>query len=288
MKCPKCGFANNRPVTRCVKCGAGLPGEQRTSTEQETAQQARPLIPEWRKEVTRKAHEYGERKKVLTTPPGPLKEHGSDSEPATPEVPVLHKPEIPASVESEPVRTTPEVFPSQMKSSSEPLIQQSQPHRRLEFDLQEITPPDPELDSDTTEEPSLYLGRRLASLLVDHAILGGLAYAVAFFCHEVLSYDLKSVFESAPLPSLGAILLFHFLYYLYFHKIARQTPGQVFFSLEVRDPLSGGIASGKVFIRWAALVLLNVLNLLPLLFGKNFLLLDRLSGTQVRSFKEKH
>lgn len=287
MKCPKCGFTNNRSVTRCVKCGAGFPGEQRTSTEQETAQQARPSVPEWRKEVTRKAREYGERKKVLTTPPRPLKEQGSDSEPATPEAPALHKREIPASVESEPARTTPEVFPSQTKSSSEPLIQQSQPHRRLEFDLQEIAPPDAELDSDTSEEPSLYLGRRLASLLVDHAILGGLAYALAFFCREVLSYDLKTIYESAPLPIIGAILLFHFLYYFYFHKTARQTPGQVFFSLEVRDPLSGGIASGKVFTRWAALVFLNVLNLLPLLFGKSFLLLDRLSGTEVRSFKEK-
>jgi uncharacterized RDD family membrane protein YckC len=289
MKCPKCGFNNHRPGTRCVRCGNPFPElQQQLSIEPELVQQTKPSVPDWRKEVTRKAREYGERKKILTTPPRPLKENAND-----PEHSIRHKSIVPAveastaTIESEPIRITPEVFPPALKSSPQPLLRDPQPRRRLELDLEPILPPGIELESDTNGEHPLNIGRRFAALLVDHAILIGLTFAVTFFFREVLSYDLRTKFESW-FPIVAAMLLFHFLYYFYFHTTSRQTPGQVFLSLEVRNPSGGSISAGKVFGRWAALVFLNVFNLVPLFLGKNFLLLDLLSGTEVRSFKEKN
>lgn len=284
MKCPKCGFTNNRPGSRCIKCGAFFQEQQPPEIET-TMQQTKTAVPDWRREVTRKAREYGERKKILTTPPRPLKEHTSDSEPSIQHEPLRSNVEVSVSIEPESVRITPEVFRTPLKNAAQPLPRETQPRRRLELDLEEMLPLEIELDSDTPEEPSLHLGRRFASLVVDHAILVGLVFAVMFFFREVLSYDLKT--KLAWIPIIGAMLLFHFLYYFYFHKSARQTPGQVFLSLEIRNPSSGGLSTGQVFSRWAALVFLNVFNILPLFFGRNFLLLDLLSGTEVRSFKEK-
>ncbi|MCI0616788.1 RDD family protein [bacterium] len=289
MKCPKCGFTNNRPGTRCLKCGAPfLEQQQQLSIEPEPIQQTQPSVPDWRKEVTRKAREFGERKKILTTPPRPLKGHVGDHEPSMQHEPILPRVEVStATIEPEPTRIRSEVFPPPLKTSPQPLIREPQPRRRLELDLEEFLPPEIELESDTTEEHPLNIGRRSAALFIDHAILIGLAFAVMFFFREMLTLDLQTKFESGSFPIIGAMLLFHFLYYFYFHTTSRQTPGQVFLSLEVRNPSGGSISGGKVFGRWAALVFLNVFNLVPFFLGKKFLLLDQLSGTEVRSFKEK-
>ncbi len=290
MKCPKCGFTNHRPGTHCVRCGNPFhEQQQQLSIEPESVQQTKPSVPDWRKEVTRKAREFGERKKILTTPPRPLKEHANDPEPS-----IRHKPMVPAvevstaTIEPEPTRITPEIFPPTLKTSPQPLLREQQPRRRLELDLEQMLPPGIELESDANEEHPLYVGRRFAALLADHAILIGLAFAVMFFFREVLSYDLLTKFRSAWFPIVAALMLFHFLYYLYFHTTSRQTPGQVFLSLEIRNPSGGAVSAGKAFGRWAALVFLNVFNLVPLFSGKKFLLLDHLSGTEVRSFKDKN
>jgi uncharacterized RDD family membrane protein YckC len=289
MKCPKCGFTNNRSGTRCVKCGNPFPEQQQLSIEPEPAQQTKPSVPDWRQEVIRKAREYGERKKILTTPPRPLKEHANDPEPSIRHEPIAPAVEVStATIEPERTRITPGVFPPTLKTSPQALLREPQPRRRLELDLDGILPPGIELESDTNEEHPLNIGRRFAALLVDHAILIGLTFAVIFFFREVLSYDLRTKFESAWFPIIAAMMLFHFLYYFYFHTTSRQTPGQVFLSLEIRNPSGGSISAGTVFGRWAALVFLNVFNLVPLFLGKNFLLLDLLSGTEVRSFKEKN
>jgi len=283
-----------------VKCGTSFPEQQQLSVELEPVlQAAAAAVPEWRKEVTRKAREYGERKKILTTPPRPLKEQ--DPEPPVqqhrtvpgferivPRVePVVPRVEVSSAIEREP-QITPEVLPPPIKTSPPPLIREPQPMRRIELDVEELLPLQVEIESETTEEHPLYIGRRLGALLSDHVIMIGLVFAMSFFSRVVLNYDLRAKFESSPLPIIGALLLFHFLYYFYFHKTSRQTPGQVFLSLEIRNPASGSIPTGKVFGRWAALVFLNIFNIMPLFFGKNFLLLDRLSGTEVRSFKEKN
>ncbi len=287
MKCPKCGFTNNRPGTRCVRCGNPFPEQQQQLLiEQEVTQQT--SVPDWRKEVTRKAREFGERKKFLTTPPRPLKERVNDPEASIRHRPIASAVEVStATIEPEPTRITPEVFPPTLKTSPQSLVREPQPRRRLELDLEEILVPEIELESDTNEDHPLYLGRRFAALLIDNAILIGLTFAVLFFFREVLSYDLGTKFGSTWFPIVAAMLLFHFLYYFYFHTTSRQTPGQVFLSLEVRNPSGGSVSAGKVFGRWAALVFLNVFNLVPLFLRKNFLLLDLLSGTEVRSFKEK-
>ena len=300
MKCPKCEFTPSRPATRCVRCGTSFPEQEQLSIEPEPVLQAAAVVPDWRKEVTRKAREYGERKKILTTPPRPLKESASETpvrqersvprlERIVPHVdPVLPRIEVSAAIEPEP-QITPEVLSPPIKTSPPPpLIREPQTIRRIELDLEETLFPEMEVESETTEEHPSYIGRRFASLLSDHVIMIGLVFAVSFFSRVVLSYDLRAKFESSPLPIIGGLLLFHFLYYFYFHKTARQTPGQVFLSLEIRNPGSGSISAGKVIGRWAALVFLNIFNIMPLFFGKNFLLLDRLSDTEVRSFKEKN
>lgn len=305
MKCPKCGFTPSRPATRCVRCGTTYPEPQQLSIEPEPVLQAAATVPEWRKEVTRKAREYGERKKILTTPPRPLKEQDSEPavqqqrtvprferiaprvEPVLPRVePIAPRVEVSGAIEPEP-HITPEVLPPPLKTSPPPLVREPQPIRRIELDLEEVLPLEVEVESETSEEHPLYIGRRFAALLSDHVIMIGLVFAVSFFSRVVLGYDLRTKFESSALPFIGALLLFHFLYYFYFHKTSRQTPGQVFLSLEIRSPSSGSISAGKIIGRWVALVFLNIFNIMPLFFGKKFLLLDLLSGTEVRSFKDK-
>src|SRR5262245_20770227 len=300
MKCPKCGFTPSRPATRCVRCGTSYPEQQQLLIDPEPVLQAAAAVPDWRKEVTRKAREYGERKKILTTPPRPLKEHAIDPEPPlqqqrvmprveriVPRVePVLPRVEVSAAIETEP-QITSEVLPPPIEASAPPLIREPQPVRRIELDIGQMLPLELEVESETTEEHPLYIGRRFAAFLSDHVIMIGFVFAVWFFSRVVLSYDLRAKFESSPVPIIGALLLFHFLYYFYFHKTARQTPGQIFLSLEIRNPSSGSISAGKVIGRWAALVFLNIFNIMPLFFGKNFLLLDRISDTEVRSFNEK-
>jgi uncharacterized RDD family membrane protein YckC len=84
---------------------------------------------------------------------------------------------------------------------------------------------------------------------------------------------------------LGVFLLAHCLYYVYFYSTSRQTPGQVFVALELRDPLSSRISLQRILVRWLSMVILNVLNFIPLISKKNYLLLDQFSGTEIRSLK---
>jgi uncharacterized RDD family membrane protein YckC len=287
MKCPKCGFTNNRSGSRCLSCGTSFREKQQLTIEPEQVQQPAQTVPDWRKEVTRKAREYGERKKYLTTPPRPLKEHVHEPQPEQHES-IRTSVEVAAAVEPGPPPIAPEVFSPPLKPSHPPLPREPQPRRRLELDVTPEVKFPIEVEPEATEEPSLYIGRRFLALLIDHAIMLGLAFALMFFFRQVLSYDLKTKFESAWLPIIGAILLFHFLYYFYFHKTSRQTPGLLFLSLEIRNPSSSSISASKIITRWAALVFLNVFNLVPFFLGKNFLLLDLLSETEVRSFKDKN
>ncbi|PWT92572.1 MAG: hypothetical protein C5B54_03325, partial [Acidobacteria bacterium] len=85
-------------------------------------------------------------------------------------------------------------------------------------------------------------------------------------------------------PVAGALALIHGGYYCYFYKVFHQTPGQVFLKLELRDPVTGNIAIGKIITRWLAMVFLNLFNLVPLFWGSD-LLLDRLSRTYIRQLK---
>ena len=286
MKCPNCGSTNERTDTHCLRCGAELV-EHVTAADQETVSVGKQAVPDWRKEVTRKAREFGERKKFLTTPPRPLKEHASDSQSEESTVAPVQFREIekhaPAFIEppheiQHPKEELSVHTPPQIQDPVIPVMIQPQPsHQRFELDQQGML----QIQSESEPDAPLHLGRRAASLIVDHAILGIAIYVVVFIFREFFSYDIQSLIQSSPFALFSALLLFHFTYYFYFLKTARQTPGQVFFSLEVRKPLS----AGKIFSRWLSLVFLNVLNVLPLFFGKKFLLMDRLSDTEVRSMK---
>jgi RDD family len=296
MKCPNCGSTNDRTETLCLRCGSTLV-EHVTADVQEAVPVGQQVVPDWRKEVTRKAREFGERKKTLTTPPRPLKENVSEPQPevrapepvklreVTKHEPIFIEPEPQIAHPKEDLAThTP---PQPVENPVIPVIVHQTPApRRIELDqdVQQILV----LEEESEAETPLHFWRRTASLLVDHAILGVIIYVVSFILREFFNYDLRSLTQSAPLPLFSGLLFFHFLYYFYFLKTARQTPGQVFFSLEVREPLSGSIGARKIFSRWISLVFLNVLNVLPLLFGKKFFLMDRLSGTDVRSMKPEN
>ncbi|HSE42415.1 MAG TPA: RDD family protein, partial [Acidobacteriota bacterium] len=204
-------------------------------------------VPEWRKEVTRKAREFGERKKVLTTPPRPLKENPNEPhaahEPKSVKFQDLDKDE-PVFIEPPPLPPPlPPVPPPAIVTPNEEIstftppepidepvipviIQERRQQPRLELDLSEVVP----LIEESEHDLPLHVGRRAASFVVDHSIIGVVIFVVAFLCREIFSYDLQTVNQS-PVPFISGILLFHFLYYFYFWKTSRQTPGQVFFSL---------------------------------------------------------
>lgn len=321
MKCAECGSLNPARSVNCLNCGASLV-IPRTEISNES-------VPEWRKEVTRKAREFGERKKTLTTPPNPLK----TSVTAAPEEPApenrFHRPERPRP----PVAADPVKPPEPVKSApSEPLkleriepsddelpsfekpIEPSKPMpapTRLDpvIPIPSVPPQRPvfplkpqpeyervEIDNSTgylpfedeeEHHPGLMLGARSISFVIDNLIFAGAAYLVIFICKQFLGFDLLAQFKSSWLPAVSVLLILHCLYYVYFYKTSRQTPGQVFFALEVRDLAGGTVSFGKAISRWAALVFLNIFNFVPLFSGRDFLLLDYLSGTEVRSLKNR-
>lgn len=143
-----------------------------------------------------------------------------------------------------------------------------------------------EVDSSesTPEPPPRLLFRRACSLLLDSIILVVLHLALIYLVSQIISHPFQDLVTAAWIPLVSIFLLFHYVYYLYFYKTSRQTPGQVFLAIELRDPLSSRISFVKITIRWLSLVLLSVLNLAPALVGKP-LLLDQLSRTEIRSLK---
>src|SRR5688500_8335971 len=109
MKCLKCVFVTSESKVACGRCGASMPVKERgQSGADHRKPQAAPAQPPaasgpgrepgpaWRREVTRKVKEYGEKRKYLTPPPQPLKERN----PETDEAPA-------AAVESEPGPSAP-------------------------------------------------------------------------------------------------------------------------------------------------------------------------------------
>src|SRR5262245_12469344 len=111
MKCPKCGYLGSQFDQQCRRCGMPfVPPEppQRKPREQGEG---------WRSEVSQKVKAYGERKKILTTPPKPLK----DEAPEEIEPPTIRKPE-PEVRQSAPVRAA-----ANVRSNAEPAVQQPAP-----------------------------------------------------------------------------------------------------------------------------------------------------------------
>lgn len=317
MKCLKCGYVTSESKENCARCGSPLPvhGNARTrGVSRQTTPEARPAepaasssapssdsVPDWRKEVSRKVKEYGEKKRILTTPPQPLKDGESYRAQPDPEPPV--EPEQPApriaspafSRVEPPEPDSPAVMsvPDTPPAPSAPRETETRVPRHLPPLNEEIFAGDlnDEMFLDETEEGlsgsdvPLFLGRRSAALIIDSVILVALHALLLYLCAEIISYNFHDLFQEALVPLAAVFLLFHCLYYAYFYKTSRQTPGQVFFGIELRDPLAGTIALRKILIRWLCLVVLNVLNLIPLVMGHHFLVLDRASGTQIRTLQ---
>lgn len=145
-----------------------------------------------------------------------------------------------------------------------------------------------DMDVDPAEappkRPPRLLFRRACSLLLDSTFLVVLHAALIYLVSQIISHPFEELARGASIPLLSIFLLFHYVYYAYFYKTSRQTPGQVFFAIELRDPLSSRISLAKITIRWLSLVLLNIVNLVPVVLGKA-LLLDQLSRTEIRSLK---
>src|SRR5262249_18909088 len=277
-----------------MRCGVALPLKQNAQApDPKPAQPVKPPMPEpapvevasspqtpdWRKEVTRKAREFGERKRQLTTPPGPIKETPPvETQPPKrePAIRIVEEPPQPKPVPrpAQPIRSEP-VPPS----TTSPVLDVSPE------DLQGL---DEDLLESETQEPSasapIFLMRRLLALVADNTILLLVHLLLIYFCAVIINYDFRSLLRTAWPQLAGVFLFFHCVYYLYFWKSARQTPGQVFFGLELRDPNSGIISLGKIFTRWIVMVFLNVFNLLPLFWAKPPLT-DTLSHTEIRSLR---
>jgi uncharacterized RDD family membrane protein YckC len=256
--------------------------------------------PEWKKEVAEKVKAYGERKKRLTTPPGPIKENdGSEPEGTrtsrppgqepnhelTP-VPVFTKHADPVVERFEPAHEEP---PSrQPEQKVHPSIESVQSHP-LEVWTEDLVGEDKEEEvistKETTVSPGPYTLRRIAAGLIDSTIIIVLWIAFVGAFSMVTHEPIDALVKTAWNVTLPVFLLIHFVYYVYFFRATRQTPGMVFLSLELRDPGSSVIPIGKVLARWLAMVFLNIFNFLPVLIGKRFLLMDFLSATEMRSFK---
>jgi|GEM_PF-3453311 len=250
----------------------------------------KPETPEWKKEIAEKVKAYGERKKRLITPPGPVLE-SIDPPLNTREVPVVpsySKPQEP-------------VFQQIQEQHPETPLREPKPSPSLP--TEPLHPPSLEVWTDdlrgvsefeqvlvqAQEEHSVaggpYTGRRLLAGLIDHTILVILLLvflgAFSILTGESIDAQLISPWK----VTIPAFLIFHFIYYVYFFRATRQTPGMVFLSLELRDPVSSVIPVGKVLARWISMLVINVFNLLPVLIGKPFLLMDLISATEMRSFK---
>jgi uncharacterized RDD family membrane protein YckC len=305
MKCPHCGHVMSERRKRCGQCGSLLSAVRtepsaaslrEVSGSQTEPEEQKITEPEWRKEISQKVRAYGEKKKYLTTPPGPLKDQaGQDSEsrggPDTRES--SHAGSSAQSARQRPASAAQKSNGSgrsATKSSTfaTPHTQGSVPAGQSRADLKSADLPrefPPELEP--TEEPApgqLYLIRRAGALLIDSVLFSVVSFAGFWFYSWLLNRNWQEVLSQKSLATAGVFLLAHCLYYLYFYKTSRQTPGQVFFGLELKDPTSRSISTGKIILRWGAMVLLNIFNFLPLAFGKRYLILDRISETEIRSF----
>jgi uncharacterized RDD family membrane protein YckC len=307
MKCPKCGYVTSEHKHNCGKCGYAFPAGRAITpggTPPPPAPDPDPSslkpesiaeVPEWRKQVTEKVRAYGEKKKYLTTPPQPLKP--ASAEPLAERVDskaLVQDKNPPGRAPISPTRVAPAAEPSlappvdSAQVSADPAIQRPAriilPVEIQAGDLSGLDLEDEEGEG-ISDSQVLYLGRRAVSFLVDTLILVALHFFLIYICAEIIGFSYQQMLRQAWEPLAGVFLLFHCVYYLYFYRTSRQTPGQVFVAVELRDPMSGNVSAGRILIRWAAMVFLNIFNLLPLLKKRNYLLLDRLSGTEIRKLR---
>ena len=265
MKCPTCGYQNSPTRQQCVHCSASL---------LPVAAGGSNTTPEWRREVAEKVRAYGERKKMLTTPPRPLKEPSIPEENVTQDPPALEQQAGPILLPTpKPIKPVVPILQPEAEQAHIDIVKQ---------DLLCLEFMESPAESDQVRS---YLGRRTVALLIDTAILAALQLVLLALISRIVDVEILSLALSAWPICVSVFLGWHCLYYLYFYRTSRQTPGQVFVALELRDPGSSEISVSKILIRWLSMILLHFLNLTPLLWKQKWLLLDRLSRTQIRSVR---
>ncbi len=237
-------------------------------------------VPDWRREVSEKARAFGEKKKLLTTPQRPLDETRQE----------MAEPSDPLTTQDSPESDTPLSPSSGIEPEPRMILQTPEPESSVDLAPrvrpQDWIAPEPLEKHDSVQTGKQhFLGRRTASFLIDHTIIIVLSLLLLYVCGLIIGYDSWTVIRTAWVPLLGVFLLFHFMYYAYFYKTSRQTPGQVFFNLELRHASSSYIPFLKIFVRWMAMIFLNVFNFIPLAMKDGHLLLDQLSQTEIRSLK---
>jgi uncharacterized RDD family membrane protein YckC len=287
VKCPQCGYAISEKKRRCEQCGLPVSAMLKMATPQEQPEPPAPVavspeVPDWRREVSEKLKAYGERKRTLLTPPSPIKESEKHSSAGRSRPILMETPEQPTATAMRPVSRPERPAATQPANTSDVSANHlSAPHAEVwNTDFEELRR---DLEQETSEQ-NLFLGRRALSLLIDNTIIIVLCLVLLYLFSYSFSLDIMT-FALSYWPSItSVVLLAHCLYYVYFYSTSRQTPGQVFVALEVKDPNSARIDLGKILIRWSVMVGLNLLNLLPVLFNKKYLLSDKLSGTEIRSF----
>ena len=257
-------------------------------------------LPEWKKEIAEKVKAYEERKKRLTTPPHPLKNSALQNQE---EIPVKQPSPPVVPVDEAPVSRS-SVIPQREHIKRVVQAQITPAESNLEVwteDVESVLPVNPLaikpdhqqqgiVKEDFDEEgavprPQLYLLRRAVALAVDHVMLITVAAVLLFVFAFFLNQSLQSLVLSRWKGSLGLFLTLHCAYHLYFWRGSRQTPGMLFVSLELRDPVLSTIGFGKLVVRWLLLVVLGPLNLVPVIIGKDFVIMDQITNTRIRSFQ---
>jgi hypothetical protein len=171
--------------------------------------------PEWKKEVAEKVKAYGERKKRLTTPPGPIKENEtSEPEPKrelTP-IPVFKK-------NAEPVieRYEPEI---EEASAADPKPEVHSATQDVQHDSFEVWTEDLDgieaahaeenlFTKETPVTPGPYTLRRIAAGLIDHTILIVLWLAFIGGFSVVTHESIDSILKTAWSVTIPVFLLIH-------------------------------------------------------------------------------
>ena len=302
MKCPKCGYLGFETGDRCKNCGydfsliAPAPltaGDPDLAIRTDDAETGAPEL--WldrmdrtMDEVTRPSlkqdHLIGVPEPAPVTPDPSLPLFNPDDPDDIPLIALPAAPRPPLSVRRTPetprLRAVPKM--SRMPSAALDFHEETAvDEQREEAAVRPVTGTTPAPRLEGAREVG---GRRVAALLVDHAILVAIDVAVLYFTARMAGVGTNEI-RLLPLPPLVVfIVLLKLSYFIAFTAVGGQTIGKMALGIRVVAE-RGVIDSGRAMRRTlAAVVTLLTLGLgfLPAFFGSDRRTLhDRLTGTRV-------
>lgn len=268
MKCPKCGYLGFETGDRCRNCGYDF-----------ALMAATPSAP---------AADPG-------GPPAhglPLFDPGSADD--APLVALPPAPRAPLSVRRTPETSRLRTIPRVAREPASALNFHEEPERTREADAADVRSGPPERDphrspgyAAVTEDGSKVAGRRIAALIVDHAILLAIDAAVLYFTLKMAGLTMAEV-AAVPLTPLALFLvLLQLAYFSAFTAVGGQTIGKMAAGIRVvavdDRPLDGVRAIRRTLAGLLSYVTLGI-GFVPALVGADRRALhDRLSGTRVVS-----